>query len=70
MEAVPDGAPPNDGELGVDVHGRGSRHEEEARFEVLEVVDREGVESLPVDGQDPIRQESSVEREEAGRVRE
>ena len=41
VEAVTDGAPANHRQLGVDVHRACARDEEEARLEVLQVVDRE-----------------------------
>ena len=55
-------------ELGVDVHRAGAGHEEEPRLEVLEIVGRERVQALAVDGQHPLRQKPRVEREEAGGV--
>ena len=69
VEAVADGAPADHRQLRVDVHRAGARHEEEARLEVLQVVDRERVHPLAVDRQHPLRQEPRVEREEAGRDR-
>src|SRR5215217_1090927 len=57
-EAVADGAPADHRQLRVDVDGPRTRHEEEARLEVLEVVDRERVHSLSVDRQDPLREEA------------
>ena len=68
VEAAADGALADHRQLGVDVDGAGARDEEEARLEVLQVVDRERVEPLAVDGEHPLRQEARVEREEAGRV--
>ena len=53
VEAVPDRPLPDHRELGVDVDRPGARDQEEARLEVLQVVDRERVELLAVDRQDP-----------------
>jgi hypothetical protein len=68
VEAVSDRASPDDGELRVDVHRPGSRYEEEAGLEILQVVDRERVQALAVDRQDPAREEARVVGEEAGRI--
>ncbi len=70
VEAVADGAPPDHGQLGIDVDRPRARNEEEARLEVLQVVDRERIEPLAVHCQDPRREEAVVEREETGRVGE
>src|SRR5215216_2550889 len=70
METVADGTAADHGELGVDVDRSGTRHEEEPRLEVLQVVDRQRIQALGVDGQDPAREEAAVEREEACGVRE
>ena len=67
VEAVAHGPLADDRQLGVDVDRAGPGHEEEARLEVLEVVDRERVELLPVDRQHPAREEPRVEREESRR---
>ena len=69
VEAVADRAAPDHRELRVDVDRPRAGHEEEAGLEVLEVVDRERVQPLAVDGQHPLRQEAGVEREQAGRDR-
>ena len=69
MEPVADGALADDRQLGVDVDRAGARDEEEARLEVLQVVDRQRVELLAVDRQDPGRQEPRVEREQARSAR-
>ena len=61
---------PDHGELRVDVDRSRSRNQEEARLEVLQIVDREWIESLPVHRQHPARQEASVEGEETRRIRE
>src|SRR5207342_3895218 len=42
-------------------------YKEEPGLEVLEIVDRQRVQLLPVDGQDPPRKEPGVEREETCR---
>ena len=68
VEPVRDRASPDDRELRVDVHRPRSRHEEEAGLEVLQVVDRERVQALAVDRQDPAREEARVVGEETGRV--
>ena len=70
VEAVADRALADHRELRVDVDGAGAGHEEEARLEVLQVVDRERVEPLTVHRQHPLREEAGVEGEEAGRVAE
>ena len=61
VEAVGDRARADHRELGIDVHGAGAGHEEEARLEVLEIVGGERVQALAVDGQHPLRQEPRVE---------
>ena len=53
VEAVADRAAADHGQLGVDVDGAGARDEEEAGFEVLEIVDRERVQPLPVHASAP-----------------
>ena len=68
MEAVADGPRADHRQLRVDVDRPGARHEEEARLEVLEVVGRERVQPLAVDGEHPAREEAGVEREQPGRV--
>ena len=70
VEPGGDRALPDHRELRVDVDRAGSRHEEEARLEVLQVVDRERVEPLPVHREHPARQEARVEGEEPGRIGE
>ena len=70
VKTVADRAPADHRELRVDVDGPGAGDEEEARFEVLKVVDREWVHPLSVDAQDPLREEARVEREEARRIRQ
>ena len=70
VKAAADGALADDRELGVDVDGARARHQEEAGLEVLQIVDREGVEPLAVDGEHPLRQESRVEREQSGGIGE
>ena len=70
MEAGRDGALADHRELRVDVDGARPRHEEEARLEVLQVVDRERVEALSVHREHPAGEEARVVREEPGRVRE
>ena len=67
VEAIAHGPLADDRQLGVDVHRAGAGNKEEARLEVLQVVDRERVELLAVDRQHPTRQEAGVEGEEAGR---
>ena len=52
----------------VDVDGAGAGRQEEPGLEVLQIVDGEWVEPLPVDRQNPLRQEAGVEREQTGRV--
>ena len=64
VKAVADGALSDDRQLGVHVHGSSPGHEEEARLEVLQIVLGERVELLPVDRQQPFRQEARVEREQ------
>ena len=61
---------PDHGELRVDVDRSRSGNQEEARLEVLQVVDRERIEPLPVHRQHPARQEARVEGEETSRIRE
>ena len=68
VEAAADGALADHRELGVDVDGAGAGHQEEAGLEVLQVVDRQGVEPLAVDREHPLREEARVEGEQAGRV--
>ncbi len=53
VEATADRPPPDHRELRIDVLGARPGHEEEASLEVLEVVGRERVQALVVDGQDP-----------------
>ena len=67
VEAIAHRPLADDRQLGVDVDRPGPGHEEEARLEVLEVVDRQRVESLAVDRQHPARDEPHVEREESRR---
>jgi hypothetical protein len=52
------------GQLRVDVHGPRCGHEEELRLEEVEIVDRKGRQPLTRHGEDPLRQESRVEREQ------
>ena len=68
VEAIAHRPLADDRQLGVDVDRPGPGHEEEARLEVLEVVDRQRVEPLAVDRQHPARQEPRVEREESRRL--
>ena len=63
-------APTDDRHVGVDVDRAGPRHQEEACLVVLQVVGRERVEPLAVDGQHPSREVTGVEREQPGRVGE
>ena len=63
-----DRALPDDRQLRVDVDSTRPGHEEEAGFEVLEVVYGERVETLAVHREDPSREEAGIEGEEAGRV--
>jgi hypothetical protein len=70
VEAVAHGALADHRELGVDVDGARSRHQEEARLEVLQVVGRKRIEALAVDGEHPLREEARVEREQPGGVGE
>ena len=70
VEAVADRALADHRQLRVDVDRAGPGNEEEARLEVLQIVDGERVEPLAVHGQHPFREEARVEREEAGRVGE
>ena len=70
VEPVSDRAPADHRQLRVDVHRARTRYEEEARLEVLEVVDRERIQLLAVHGQDPPGEEAGVEREQAGRIGE
>ena len=70
MEPVADRAPADHRQLRVDVHRARTRYEEEARLEVLQVVDRERIQPLAVHGQDPSGEEAGVEREQAGRIGE
>src|SRR5262245_31906655 len=56
---------PDHRELRVDVDRPYPWDEEEARLEVLQVVDRERVQPFAVDGQDPLREEARVIREQA-----
>src|SRR5438309_6434334 len=60
-EPVSDGALPNYRQLRVDVYGPGRGHQEEPRLEVLDIVDRQRVETSAIDGEQPFRQESSIE---------
>ena len=68
VEASAHGALADDRCLRVDVDGPGARHQEEPGLEVLQVVDGQGVEALPVDGEHPARQEPGVEGEQPGRI--
>src|SRR5262249_10846210 len=70
VEAVRDRALADDRQLGVDVDRARPGHEEEARLEVLQVVDRERIQALAVDREHPAREEARVEREETRRVGE
>ena len=70
VEAGADRAVPDHRQLRVDVNRAGPGHEEELALEVLDVVDRQGVEAIAVDAQYPLRQEARVEREEARRIRQ
>ena len=56
------------GQLRVDVDGPRTGHEEEARLEVLKVVDRERIQPLAVHGQHPSGEETRVEREQPCRI--
>jgi hypothetical protein len=51
----------DDRERGVDVDRAATRHQEEPGLEVLQVVGRQGGQSLAVDCQDPLGQEPGVE---------
>ena len=66
VEAVADGALADHRQLGVDVDGAGARHEEEPGLEVLQVVGRQRVQPLAVDGQHP-RATGSACRTRTGR---
>ena len=68
VEAVADRALADHRQLGVDVDGAGARHEEEPGLEVLQVVDRQRVEPLAVDGEHPPGEEPGVEGEQPGRI--
>ena len=68
VEAPAHGALADHRELGVDVDGAGARHQEEPGLEVLQVVHRQRVEPLAVDGEHPLGEEPRVEREQAGRI--
>src|SRR5512132_1425479 len=57
-------------QLGVDIDRAGPRHQEKARLEVLQVVDRQRREPLAIDRQHPPGQKARVEREQPGRVSE
>jgi hypothetical protein len=70
VEAIPDRPLADHGQLRVDVHGAGPRHQEEPGLEVLQVVDGERVEALAVHGEHPGRQESGIEGEQARRIGE
>ncbi len=70
VESGADRAAPDHRQLRVDVDGAGPGHEEESALEVLHVVDRQRVETIPVDREHPLRQEARVEREQPGRVGE
>ena len=70
VESMGDSPATDHRELRVDVDRSGSRNEEEAGFEVLQVVRGECVQPIAVHGEDPLREEARIEREEAGRVGE
>src|SRR5262249_13187201 len=70
VEAVADGALADDGQLRVDVHGSRSGDEEEPGLEVLQIVGGQRWEALAVDGEHPVREVASVEREQARGIRE
>jgi hypothetical protein len=67
-ESVSDHALADDRDVGVLVDRSHQRHEEEARREVLHVVDREDVEAPAVHAQLPARQVPCVLEEEAVRL--
>src|SRR5262249_13950451 len=58
------------GYLRVHIDGSRSGNEEEPRLEVLQVVRRERVQALAVDGQHPLREEACVVGEQSRRVGE
>ena len=70
VESVGNDPPTDDRQVGIHIDGAGTRHEEEAGFEVLQLVDRQGVESLVVDREYPLGQEPGVEGEQTRGVGE
>ncbi len=67
-ETTADPPPSDHRQLRVDVDRSGSRDEEEARLEVIEIVDGERIQPLTVHGQHPLGEEARVEGEEARRI--
>jgi hypothetical protein len=61
VEAVADGALTDDRQLRVDIDRAGSRHEEEVRLEVVEVVGGERIQTVSVHGENPLREKTRVE---------
>src|SRR4030095_485076 len=70
VEAVRHRAMADHRQLGVDIDRAGSGHEEKACLEVLQVIDRQGRNALPIDGEHPAGEKARVEPEQPRRVGE